>query len=86
VARVLYESGSAAGLIAVVRAGVAVAVFSRYAVPSDLRILGRAEGMPDLPPLAIVLHAAARPPSLAAERLANYISVELPRVTGRRES
>ena len=84
--RVLYESGSAAGLIAVVRAGVAVAVFSRCAIPSDLRILGRVEGMPDLPPLAIILHAAARPPSLAAERLADYISVELPRMSGKRES
>jgi len=83
--RVLHESGSAAGLIAVVRAGVAVAVFSRCAVPPDLRILGRAEGMPDLPPLAIVLHAATRPPSPAAEKLADYIAAELPRLSGKRD-
>jgi molybdate transport repressor ModE-like protein len=81
--RVLHESGSAAGLIAVVRAGVAVAVFSRCAVPSDLRVLGRAEGMPDLPSLAIVLHAATRPPSPAAGKLADYISAELPLLSGK---
>jgi DNA-binding transcriptional LysR family regulator len=83
--RVLHESGSAAGLIAVVRAGVAVAVFSRCAVPPDLRILGRAEGMPDLPELAIVLRAATRPPSPAAEKLSDYISAGLPRLSGKRD-
>ncbi len=83
--RVLHESGRRRRAHhAVVRAGVAVAVFSRCAVPSDLRILGRAEGVPDLPTLAIVLHAAARPPSAAAEKLADYIAAALPRLPARR--
>ncbi len=83
--RIVHESGSAAALIAVVRAGLAVAVFSRCAVPPDLRILGRDDGMPELAPLAIVLRAPLSSPSPAAIKLAAHIRAVLPDINGRRD-
>ena len=56
--RVAYESSSKDGLLAIVRAGIAIAVLTRGAVPSDLRVLGAAEGLPALPTVGIAVASA----------------------------
>jgi DNA-binding transcriptional LysR family regulator len=75
--RIAYESGSSAGLIAVVRSGLAVAVLARCSVPKDLRILAETSGLPSLPSVDLVL-AAGRSLSPPARRLAGHISLLLP--------
>jgi DNA-binding transcriptional LysR family regulator len=75
--RIAYESGSSAGLIAVVRSGLAIAVLARCTVPKDLRILTDVDGLPALPSADIVLALGATisPP---AHRLAEHVSSMLP--------
>jgi DNA-binding transcriptional LysR family regulator len=75
--RIAYESGSAAGLIAVVRSGLAIAVLAHCSVPKDLRVLTKADGLPSLPNVDIVL-STGRSMSPAARRLADHISLTLP--------
>jgi len=53
--RVAYESVSKDGLLAIVRAGIAVAVLTRGAVPADLRILPEGERLPPLPHVGIAV-------------------------------
>lgn len=71
--RLAYESPSMTGLLAVVRAGLAVSILARTSVPSDLRIIAADAGLPALPPLEISLarnHAATSP---AIDALASLI-------------
>jgi DNA-binding transcriptional LysR family regulator len=75
--RIAYESGSSAGLIAVVRSGLAIAVLARCSVPKDLRMLTKADGLPSLPSVDIVL-AVGRGISAPARRLAEHVSSLLP--------
>jgi DNA-binding transcriptional LysR family regulator len=75
--RIAYESGSSAGLIAVVRSGLAIAVLARCSVPKDLRVLTKADGLPPLPSVDILL-SAGRSMSPPAQRLADHISSILP--------
>ncbi|POR41297.1 LysR substrate-binding domain-containing protein [Methylobacterium sp. V23] len=70
-------SDSIAGLQAAVYAGLAISVFPLCALSPHLRRLGRAEGMPDLPTLDIVLQRKTSGVSAAAEHLAQYIVAEL---------
>lgn len=53
--RVAYESVSKDGLLAIVRAGIAVAVLTRGAVPADLRIMPVGEMLPPLPHVGIAV-------------------------------
>jgi DNA-binding transcriptional LysR family regulator len=57
--RVAYESVSKDGLLAIVRAGIAVAVLTRGAVPADLRVMPVGEMLPPLPRvgIAVVSHS-----------------------------
>jgi DNA-binding transcriptional LysR family regulator len=75
--RVAYESGSSAGLIAMVRSGLAIAVLARCSVLKDLRILAKADGLPPLPSVDIVL-AVGRGASPSARLLAEHVSATLP--------
>jgi DNA-binding transcriptional LysR family regulator len=75
--RIAYESGSSAGLIAVVRSGLAVAVLAHCSVPKDLRILTARDGLPSLPSVDIVL-ARGRALLPPADRLAEHIASTLP--------
>jgi len=70
-------SDSIAGLQAAVCAGLAVAVFPQCAVGPGFRLLGAAEGLPDLPPLDLVLARRPAEISAAAKRLADHIAAEL---------
>jgi DNA-binding transcriptional LysR family regulator len=80
--RVAYASSSLTGLVAVARAGLAMAVLTQHAVPADLQVFVPAEaGLPTLPGLGIAaaFAASARPTSLAMA-FAEYARMALPSV------
>ncbi|TPG45752.1 LysR family transcriptional regulator [Roseomonas nepalensis] len=68
--RMAYSSASQTGTHAVVLAGLGVTVGLSIALPPGLRLLGKEEGMPELPDLEIAL---LRHPGAAAEALADHI-------------
>ncbi len=68
---------SIAGLQAAVFAGLAVSVFPRCAIVSNVRCLDESEGMPKLPTVELVMHRKSQGISNAAEQLAQYIAREL---------
>jgi DNA-binding transcriptional LysR family regulator len=75
--RVAYSSPSLAGLLAVVRAGLAVTALARCSVPRDLRILSPREGLPDLQPVELaLLRPRAEQRTRASEALADEILVQ----------
>lgn len=53
--RIAYASGSIAGLMAVVRSGLAITVLTHTAVPPDLQILPPTTGLPKLPSVGITV-------------------------------
>jgi len=53
--RVAYESASKDGLLAIVRAGIAIAVLTRGAVPADLCVRGAGDDLPALPAVGIAI-------------------------------
>jgi len=71
--RVAYTSPSLSALLAVVRAGLAVSAQLQSLVTPDLRLLGTAEGMPELPLASIVLLRSERNRSQVSETLAEHI-------------
>jgi len=68
---------SIAGLRAAVFAGLAVSVFPRCAIGSNIRQLGAQDGLPPLPPVELVMHRKSQDISDAAEQLAQFITREL---------
>jgi len=54
--RTLFESGNIEATRATVQADLAITAWLACTVPADLRVLGVADGMPELPPFAISLH------------------------------
>ncbi|WP_323118715.1 LysR family transcriptional regulator [Burkholderia alba] len=56
--RIVCESAGKDGLLAMVRAGIAVAVLTEGAVPPDLAVLGAAERLPALPSVGIGVASA----------------------------
>lgn len=68
---------SFAGLQAAVFADIAVSVFPQCAVTPEVRRLGKANGLPPLLPVEMVLHRKVQGVSDAAEQLAQYIAREL---------
>ncbi|MFV0456339.1 MAG: LysR substrate-binding domain-containing protein [Pseudomonas sp.] len=71
--RVAYTSPSLSALLAVVGAGLAVSAQLQSVVPPELRLLGEAEGMPELPLASIMLLRSERNRSQASETLAEHI-------------
>ena len=67
--RLAYSTFSFGGIVAIVEAGLAVAVMSRSSVPDGLRVLSRADGFPDLPVTSIGLVRKASRLSPAAVEL-----------------
>ena len=76
--RIAYASGSLAGLLAVARSGQAVAVLTRSALPTDLRVLGRASGLPPLPRIGLTLHFDERHASPLTRAFAAHLRAVLP--------
>jgi DNA-binding transcriptional LysR family regulator len=73
--RVAYESVSKDGLLAIVRAGIAVAVLTRGAVPADLRIMPVGETLPPLPHVGIaVVSYSGTVDSLLVENVKDLMS------------
>ena len=70
-------SDGIAGLQAAVYAGLAVSLFPRCALTQRVRPLGKADGLPTLPALEIVLQRKPGGIAPAAEHLAQYIIAEL---------
>lgn len=70
-------SDSIAGLQAAVYAGLALSIFPLCALSHHVRRLGKAEGLPDLPALEIMLQRKPSGIVTAAEHLAEYIVREL---------
>lgn len=70
---VVSSSPSAAGIIATLRAGLAVAVLSESAVPEDLARLDPAPGWPALPRAQLVAEGAGEQPNPARRRALELI-------------
>lgn len=77
--RVAYSSPSLVGLMAVVQAGLAVAVVVECSLPAGFRVLGERDELPPLQPLEAALAWGAGPRSPAAARLADHIRSEFGR-------
>ncbi len=75
--RTSYESPSLLGLFSMVEAGLAVAPVARCALPERFVQLGRAQGLPPLPPLEIVLARSAGSNRPECDFLAEQILGEL---------
>ncbi|WP_019341586.1 LysR substrate-binding domain-containing protein [Stutzerimonas stutzeri] len=71
--RVAYTSPSLSALMAVTNAGLAVTAQLQSLVTADMRLLGEAEGMPELPSCSIVLLRNERNQSQVSETLAEHI-------------
>ncbi|MFJ4144604.1 LysR substrate-binding domain-containing protein [Pseudomonas sp. NPDC089734] len=72
--RVAYSSASLSAIMAVVSAGLAVTAQLQSLVTPDLRILGEAENLPQLPIASIVLVRNPETPSPITDCLAEYIA------------
>jgi len=75
--RTSYESPSLMGLCSMVAAGLAIAPLARCAVPDTFVTLGRAQGLPKLPELEVVLARSARSNRPPCDFLAEQILAEL---------
>lgn len=71
--RVAYTSPSLSAIMAVVSAGLAVTAQLQSLITPDMRILGKAEGLPELPLCSIVLLRNSRTQSPVTETLAEHI-------------
>ncbi|RJG14381.1 MULTISPECIES: LysR substrate-binding domain-containing protein [Pseudomonas] len=72
--RVAYTSPSLSAIMAVVSAGLAVTAQLQSLITPDLRILGKAENLPELPMSSIVLLRNTRTQSPVTECLAEHIA------------
>lgn len=70
---IAYMSPSIGGILAAVRAGLAVAPVGRHVVPDDVRIIGPAEGFPTLPVAGVCLHRAANARDVIIDKLAAHV-------------
>lgn len=71
--RIAYESPAAAGLMAAVTSGLAVAVLYKSMITDDLRVLGPEDGFPELPEAKILLKRFPGARSQAVEYMAQDI-------------
>jgi len=74
--RVAYTSMSLAGILAAVRAGLAVTALPRFCLTPGLRLLSEADGFPPLPDFPVIVLRGARAGPLAA-RFARHIVDDL---------
>lgn len=72
-----YTSSSAAALTSAVQAGLAIAVLPESAIRPGLRILGEAEGLPQLPPCEISILRAAHATDPVHDALCDHIHASI---------
>jgi DNA-binding transcriptional LysR family regulator len=75
--KIVCESASIGGLYAAVMSGLAVSVVARCTVSAAVREVGRAEGLPDLPGVELILYRAPEATSEAVRCLEGYIQRKL---------
>lgn len=75
--RIAYAGSSLSGLSAAVRAGLAVTVLTPSMIGPELRVLGTAEGLPELPNIEITLHRRPGPSSEATQQLAIQLQAHI---------
>jgi|SRR5262245_2229889 DNA-binding transcriptional LysR family regulator len=71
--RVLYSSGNAGAVAAAVLAGLAVSVFAESGLRPGMRVLGTADGFPELPSCQVGLLRNPHQSSALADALAGHI-------------
>ncbi|UCJ15257.1 LysR family transcriptional regulator [Pseudomonas sp. MM211] len=71
--RIAYSSPSLSAIMAAVSAGLAITAQLRSLVTPDLRIIGHAEGMPELPMANVMLLRNEKTSSPASEALAEQV-------------
>lgn len=71
--RTLFESGNIEATRATVQADLAITAWLACTVPADLKVLGPADGLPDLPPFSINLHLSKGGSSEAAGAMADLL-------------
>jgi DNA-binding transcriptional LysR family regulator len=84
--RVLYSSWNAGAVAAAVLAGLAVSVFPESGLRPGMRVLGSAEGFPELPFVRIGLMRNPHESSELAEALAEHIISSLDNLSEAREA
>ena len=72
--RIAYTSPGIAGILAAVKGGLAVAPVGRSTVPEGVRVLGPADGFPQLPTAVITLIKGPGPLAPAVESLAEHVT------------
>jgi len=72
--RLTCVSESIGGLQAAVFSGSAISVLARSALVAGMRVIGRAESFPDLPPVDLVLHRAPGPGNAPSNALADFVT------------
>lgn len=75
--RAVSTTHSLLGLISVAQAGLAVAGLIESCVPSGLRLLGEADGLPDLPVLDLSLLSGPGEPQPPVQRLRDHLTRDL---------
>ncbi|WP_066734221.1 LysR family transcriptional regulator [Cupriavidus sp. D384] len=75
--RTSYESPSLLGLLSMVDAGLAIAALAKCAIPPHLTLLGRSHGLPDLPPLELILARSSKSRRPPCDFLAEQIFEDL---------
>ena len=68
--RTLFESGNIEATKATVQADLAITAWLACTVPADLKVLGPADGLPDLPPFSISLYLSKGSASEATAAMA----------------
>lgn len=76
--RIAYASESAAGLIAVVRSGLAITLLTPTAVPPDLQVLPSSTGLPKLPMVGITIKMSSRSSSELLSHFESHVRSVLP--------
>ena len=84
--RVLYSSWNAGAVAAAVLAGLAVSVFPESGLRPGMRVLGPADGFPDLSPVRIGLMRNPHESSALADALAEHIILSLDNLSDAREA
>lgn len=72
--RIAFTSPSTSGILAAVKGGLAIAPVGRNTLPTGVRILGPADGFPEMPSAVVSLIKAPGPRSKAVEFLAEHIT------------
>jgi DNA-binding transcriptional LysR family regulator len=73
--RIAFTSPSTSAILAAVKAGLAIAPVGRNTLSRGVRILGPADGFPELPSAVVTLIKSQSPVSKAVEFLAEHIAV-----------